>query len=76
MPEDKLMRVTGMASSMLLEPANPLAPVNRRISIMVLTREAEERLLGVNRVPVAAEPEGDQPAQVVPAPGAATPPAN
>ncbi len=57
MPEDKLIRVTGLASSMLLEPEQPLAPVNRRISIMVLTREAEERLLGSSRVPVLAGPE-------------------
>jgi chemotaxis protein MotB len=57
MPEDKLLRVTGLASSTLLEPTNPTAPVNRRISILVLTREAEERLLGINREPVLAEPE-------------------
>jgi len=66
MPEDKLIRVTGLASSMLLEPEQPLAPVNRRISIMVLTREAEERLLGIHRVPVLAEPE----AAAAPAPAA------
>jgi len=49
MPEDKLLRVTGMAASMLLDRDNPLAPINRRISILVLTREAEDRLLGINR---------------------------
>ena len=74
MPEDKLVRVTGMASSMLLEPEHPLAPVNRRISIMVLTREAEERLLGTSRVPVLAEePQGAPPAGEA-APAAATTP--
>jgi len=52
MPEDKLVRVTGLAASVLLEPDQPLAPINRRISIMVLTREAEERLLGFGRQPV------------------------
>jgi chemotaxis protein MotB len=46
MPEDKLARVVGMASSLPLEPDNPLAPSNRRISILVMTKEAEERLLG------------------------------
>ena len=58
MPDDKLARVTGMASSSLMEPQNPLAPINRRISILVMTREAEERLLG-NRAatPPAAEAE-------------------
>ena len=43
---EKLARVMGMASSLLLDKANPLSPVNRRISITVMTREAEERLLG------------------------------
>ncbi|MCP6559425.1 OmpA family protein, partial [Klebsiella pneumoniae] len=42
MPEDKLLRVTGLASSTLLDATNPTAPINRRISILVLTREAEE----------------------------------
>jgi chemotaxis protein MotB len=46
MPEGKLARVVGMASSLPLEPDNPLAPSNRRISILVMTKEAEERLLG------------------------------
>jgi len=58
MPGDKLARVTGMASSNLLEPQNPFAPVNRRISILVMTKDAEERLLGGKRTPVnlAAQP--------------------
>ena len=56
MPDDKLARVTGMASSSLLEPDKPFSPVNRRISILVMTREAEERLLGSNRTPVAIDP--------------------
>lgn len=44
--EDKLARVVGMASSVLLEPNDPFNPVNRRITILVMTQEAEERLLG------------------------------
>ncbi|MEK9803458.1 MAG: motility protein MotB, partial [Curvibacter sp.] len=70
---DKLLRVTGLASSTLLDPANPTAPVNRRISILVLTREAEERLLGINRDAVLSEPEAGAPA--APEPAAATAPA-
>ena len=50
MPEDKLARVVGMASSLLLDPADPLSPSNRRISILVMTKDAEERLLGGLRV--------------------------
>lgn len=50
MPEDKLARVVGMASALLLDPADPLSPSNRRISILVMTKDAEERLLGGLRV--------------------------
>lgn len=46
MPDSKLSRVVGLAASDLLEPENPRAPANRRITITILTREAEERLLG------------------------------
>lgn len=49
MPDDKLARVVGLASSILLEPADPLSPTNRRISITVMTQEAEERLMGGGR---------------------------
>ncbi len=55
MPEDKLVRVVGMASSLLLEPDNPFSPSNRRISILVMTKEAEERLLGSNQMPLEPE---------------------
>lgn len=46
MPNDKLARVVGLAASDLLHPDDPRAPQNRRITITVLTHEAEERLLG------------------------------
>jgi chemotaxis protein MotB len=67
MPEDKLARVVGMASSLLLDAADPLSPSNRRISILVMTKEAEERLLGGQRIPVEIETttETPQPALVV-----------
>lgn len=44
LPEGKLARVVGMADKQLLFPDNPYDPRNRRISILVLTREAEERM--------------------------------
>ncbi|MDM0014757.1 flagellar motor protein MotB [Variovorax sp. J22P168] len=50
MPDDKLVRVVGLAASDLLDKGNALAPVNRRISITVLTHEAESRLLGTPRI--------------------------
>ena len=73
MPDDKLARVTGMASSKLLDPEHPFAAVNRRISILVMTKEAEERLLGGKRTSVEldATPAASAPAASAPAPAAA-----
>ncbi len=62
MPEDKLARVVGMGSSLPMDPADPLSPTNRRISILVMTKDAEERLLGGAKVPVEVETEAS-PAQ-------------
>ena len=45
LPESRVLRVQGLASSSLYESADPLSPVNRRISIIVMNREAEDRLL-------------------------------
>ena len=52
MPEDKLARVVGMGSSLPLDPKDPLSPSNRRISILVMTKEAEDRLLGAQNFPL------------------------
>jgi chemotaxis protein MotB len=52
MPEDKLARVVGMASSVLLDPNDPYSPSNRRMTILVMTKEAEERLLYGGNPPV------------------------
>jgi len=46
LPDEKVARVMGLASSVLFEPDNPTSASNRRISITVLTQEAQERLLG------------------------------
>lgn len=48
MPLNQLARVLGLADSDLLLPDEPRAPQNRRITITVLTKEAEKRLLGSN----------------------------
>ena len=56
MPDDKLARVVGLSSSSLLDAVNPLSPANRRISIIVMTREAEERLMGSGRASLTASP--------------------
>ena len=64
MSEEKLARVVGMASSLPLDPVDPLSPTNRRISILVMTKEAEERLLGGPRIPVELETETQSPAAI------------
>jgi chemotaxis protein MotB len=38
---DHLLRVTGLADAILLDPKNPMNPINRRISIILLNKAAE-----------------------------------
>jgi len=45
MPDERILRVQGLASSNLLEPKQPASPVNRRISIIVMNRDAEDAVL-------------------------------
>jgi chemotaxis protein MotB len=45
LPDEHVLRVQGLASSYLIEPADPASPANRRISIIVMNREAEDRIL-------------------------------
>ncbi|EYU16950.1 flagellar motor protein MotB [Photorhabdus luminescens] len=42
--EGKILRVVGMASTVRLKQEDASAPVNRRISILVLNKQAEERI--------------------------------
>jgi chemotaxis protein MotB len=46
MPQNKLKRIVGMAETSLLDSENPNNPINRRITVVVLTYEAASRLLG------------------------------
>ena len=69
MPDNKLLRLQGMAASDPLDLDNPAGAINRRISVTVMTREAEERIRqSFNNPPPVA---GAVPA----APGPATVPA-
>jgi chemotaxis protein MotB len=71
MPESKLARVVGMAASLPFDATNPLAPTNRRISILVMTKDAEERLLGDKTVSLddpATPPDNTSPADAKSAP--------
>ena len=45
LPDDRMLLVQGLASSRLFVPGDPRSPTNRRISIIVMNREAEDRLL-------------------------------
>jgi chemotaxis protein MotB len=47
LPDDRMLLVQGMASSKLFVPEEPQSPLNRRISIIVMNREAEDRLLKI-----------------------------
>jgi chemotaxis protein MotB len=44
LPDNKLRRVEGLAASVPLLPEQPLDPSNRRISIVIMTRDYEERM--------------------------------
>ena len=42
MMPDKIVRVVGLSSSVLFDKNNPLDPINRRISLIVMNKKAEE----------------------------------
>ncbi len=42
MDPNKIARVVGLSSAVLLNPKDPLDPINRRISIIVMNKQAEE----------------------------------
>lgn len=45
LPDEKIARVVGLSSSVLFDRANPQSPINRRISIVIMTKQAEEEAL-------------------------------
>ena len=45
LPDARVLRVQGLASSKLLDTKDPKAQVNRRISIIVMNRDAEDAVL-------------------------------
>ncbi|WP_194715485.1 flagellar motor protein MotB [Noviherbaspirillum soli] len=42
MEDGKVVRVVGLSSAVLMDQQNPLNPINRRISIIVMNKKAEE----------------------------------
>lgn len=57
----KVLRVQGLAASMLFEKGNPESPLNRRISIIVMNREAEDRFFSAARVESGEDAEAEAP---------------
>ena len=45
MDQLKLLRVVGLSSAALYDKENPFNPINRRISIIVMNKQAEERVI-------------------------------
>ena len=73
LPENRVLLVQGHASSLLFDARDPQGAVNRRISITVMNREAEDRLLRTVREEEEAVPaEATLPAAL---PGPLPPPA-
>jgi chemotaxis protein MotB len=81
MKENKILRVVGLGSSLPLDPDNPLNPMNRRISLVVLNDKAERQIRGlpeeaaeeVESVDEAAELLGVGEGESSPAPAPAAP---
>lgn len=49
MADSKMLRVVGLSSAVLYDPADPLKPVNRRISIIVMNKKTEDSITKENR---------------------------
>jgi chemotaxis protein MotB len=47
MKESKVLRVVGLGSSLPLDPQDPLNPMNRRISLVVLNEKTERQIRGL-----------------------------
>ena len=59
LPEDRMLLVQGLASRLLFDAKDPASAANRRISIIVMNREAEDRLLRTPAEPVGPPPTAD-----------------
>ena len=54
--ENRLMRVLGLSSAVLLDPEDPMNPINRRISIILLNQRAEDAAFSEGRRQVMSLP--------------------
>ena len=65
----KILRVQGLSSSVPFEKQDPLSPINRRISIIVMNRGAEDRFFqaaNAEQVPAEGVENDDAPASIKP----------
>ncbi|MDR6673232.1 flagellar motor protein MotB [Xanthomonas sp. 1678] len=86
MGEDKVSRVVGLSSSVLFDKQTPDNPINRRISIVVMTKDAEDAALaGSDHAVALGKPQSDADTKVpdlgaaaaaAPSPATATIPAS
>lgn len=60
MDETKMMRVVGLSSAVLMDRQNPLNPINRRISIIVMNKKAEESAAKDGAIEVSKQTEVEQ----------------
>ena len=51
MDDHKVLRVVGLSSTVLFDKNDPLNPVNRRISIIVLNKKTEDAFLNEGESP-------------------------
>ncbi len=72
LPGEQILRVQGLAASNPFDRTDATAPTNRRISIVVMTRDAEDAVFRAG-APMPAEPE-PEPEPGLPTPAAALPP--
>ncbi|MEO7851488.1 MAG: flagellar motor protein MotB [Rubrivivax sp.] len=73
LPTDRMLRVQGLADSALLQVKDPTHPMNRRISIIVMNREAEDRFFRTEPEPEAEPEEVDVPGKPILVQPASTP---
>ncbi|MGC4059553.1 MAG: flagellar motor protein MotB [Aquabacterium sp.] len=60
---EKVLRVQGLSASVPFDKQDPLAPLNRRISIIVMNREAEDRFYSTANAEAAPTDDAEAPAQ-------------
>ncbi len=73
MDEAKLLRVVGLSSATLFDKENPFNPINRRISIIVMNKQAEENVIkDESAVQVSKKEDAEETSKAVSEPPTAT----